>query len=190
MNYLSDLHAGRAGEYLVAADILKRGFDCFNAAQGMPYDLVADVGGAILRIQVKTTRKPEILPGKNRRAYRFWVSRCGKGGLKQRDAGSVDIFALVALDTGQIGYLPEPSMVKTMFIAPDEDHGTHICERKSLRNSLILDDIKSGVDFLEIASAHGVTPAHVSRVNTGRAQIGRSVTYFSDLPFPVLSWSA
>ena len=188
MNYLSDLHAGRAGEYLVAADLLKRGFECFHAAQGMPYDLVADVGGAMLRVQVKTTRKPEVLPGKGRRAYRFWVSRCGKGGAKGVVAGSVDVFALVALDTSQIGYLPASCMVKTLFVAPDGDRGSHVSEQKSQRNRHILDSINSGASFSSIAEQHGVTTALVSKVKTGRAQIGRSVTYFSDLPFPVATW--
>ena len=186
MNYLSDLHAGRAGEHLVVADLLKKGFECFESAQGMPYDLVVDAEGVLLRVQVKTTRKPEELPGKSRRAYRFWVSRCGKNGTKIRESGSVDIFALVALDTGQIGYLPSSLMVKTLFIAPDKDRGSHFSERLSHRNSQILDSIKAGVDRDLIAAEHGVTPTHVYRVQTGRAKVDRSVTYFDDLPFPVL----
>lgn len=189
MNYLSDLHAGRAGEHLVAADLLRKGFECFEAAQGMPYDLVVDAEGVLLRVQVKTTRKPEVLPGKNRRAYRFWVSRCGKRGSKVRLSSDVDLFALVALDTCQIGYLPSSLMVKTLFIAPDEERGSHVSEQKSLRNTKILEAIKTGSDFGSIAAEYGVTPSHVSRVNTGRAQVARSVTYFSDLPFPVLSWT-
>ena len=40
MKFISDLHAGRAGEHLVAADVLRRGLDMCQAAQGMPYDLV------------------------------------------------------------------------------------------------------------------------------------------------------
>lgn len=186
MNYMSDLHAGRAGEHLVAADLLRKGVECFEAAQGMPYDLVADVDGVLLRVQVKTTRKPEVLPGKSRRAYRFWVSRCGKNGAKVRESGSVDIFALVALDTCQIGYLPASCMVKTFFIASDEDRGSHLSEQTSLRNRQILESIGAGVDRSVIAAEHGVTPTHVYRVQVGRAKVNRSVTYFSDLPFPVL----
>lgn len=45
--------------------MMMHGHDCFHAAQGMPYDLVADVDGRLLRVQVKTTRKPEILAGRN-----------------------------------------------------------------------------------------------------------------------------
>lgn len=185
MDFLSDLHAGRAGEYLVAADLLRNGFDCFHAAQGMPYDLVADVRGRLIRIQVKSTRTPEVLPGKGRLAYRFWVSRCGRGGVNRYTEDDVDVFALVALDRGSVGYLMAKDMVRTLFVAPDEHRGSHACEKKSLRNERILDSIKSGADYAAIALEHGVSTALVSKVNTGRAKTGRSVTYFSDLTFPL-----
>lgn len=52
---LSELHIGRAGEYVAAADLLLKGFDCFHAAQGMPYDLVVDYESWLFKIQVKAT---------------------------------------------------------------------------------------------------------------------------------------
>lgn len=151
----------------------------------MPYDLVADVNGRLVRIQVKSTRSPEVLPGKGRVAYRFWVSRCGKGGGNRYSDGDVDVFALVALDTASVGYMLASDMVRTLFVAPESLRGSHVSEVKSARNSQILDAIQTGKDFSVIALDHGVTPTHVSRVNTGRAKVGRSVIYFSDMPFPV-----
>lgn len=185
MKFISDLHAGRAGEYIVAADLLRMGFDCFHAAQGMPYDLVADINGRFVRVQVKSTRSPEVLPGKGRIAYRFWVSRCGKGGNNRYETKDVDVFAVVALDRNTVGYVAIEDMVRTLFVSPDEYRGTHLCEQKSLRNEQILSSIQTGANFADISVEHGVTSALVSKVNTGRAKVGRSVTYFSDLPFPV-----
>lgn len=183
MKFRSDLHAGRAGEHLAAADIMMLGHECFHAAQGMPYDLVADVDGRLLRVQVKTTRKPELLKQRNinNLAYRFWVNRCGKGGLNRYAESEVDLFALVALDTKQVGYLSARDMPKTFFVRPDFNRGAHTDEVVVARNKAIMDGLEAGEDPAVLAEIHGVTSTYVCRVKFGRARSHIAGCYFSDL---------
>lgn len=92
-----------AAQHLVAFDILTRGFFCSVAAEGLRYDLIADVGG-LRRIQVKMTSGLQMSGGYLR--YRFWG---GKMNQKLRDyRGDIDLFAFVAMDIKRILYvLPE-----------------------------------------------------------------------------------
>ena len=93
---ISDMHTGRAGEYLAAADILIQGYDCFHAAQGMPYDLVVDTGNRLLKVQVKAASSVRPVPQRKAHipAYLFWINRCGKRGAATYAVGEVDLFAL------------------------------------------------------------------------------------------------
>ena len=52
----SDLMIGVAGEHLVCFDLITRGFTCFMTEQGLPYDVIADINGKLVKVQVKTTR--------------------------------------------------------------------------------------------------------------------------------------
>jgi len=54
---INDLQAGKAGEYLVCADLIVKGYVAFPSEQGLPFDVVLDVQGRLLRVQVKTTRR-------------------------------------------------------------------------------------------------------------------------------------
>lgn len=163
---------------------MMHGHDCFHAAQGMPYDLVADVDGRLLRVQVKTTRKPEILAGRNvnNLAYRFWVTKCGKGGAKRYTTEDVDLFALVALDTRQVGYLSTREMPKTFFVRPDVNRGSHTDEIAVERNRKILAGVLAGTDAQALAVEFGVTPEYVCKVKFGRARTHISGCYFGDIP--------
>lgn len=183
MKFRSDLHAGRAGEHLAAADFMYLGHDAFHAAQGMPYDLIADVEGRLLKVQVKTTRKPELLPGRNvnKTAYRFWVNRCGKGSSGTYDITDVDIFALVALDTKQVAYISANKMPKTLFVRPDNLRGTYDDELVVARNAEILTRIQRGEDHSILAEEYGLTAAYISKIKFGRARTHISGFYMSDL---------
>ena len=53
-----ELNMGRAGEYLVLADLLLKGYQCFDSGQGANYDLIMEnLDGKLIKIQVKTTEK-------------------------------------------------------------------------------------------------------------------------------------
>ena len=116
MNDIKDLQLGKAGEYLVCADLLLQGYIAYLTEQGLHYDLVVDWSGRLLRIQVKTTRTYRPVPQriKHTPAYLFNVRRCGKGGRQRYKRDDLDIMALVALEEKIIGYIPIAQIKTTM----------------------------------------------------------------------------
>ena len=107
MENISDLQVGKAGEYLVCADLILRGYIAFPSEQGLSYDVVVDIDGKLLRGQVKTTRTIRSVPQRKAftPAYLFHIRRCGKGGRRSYDGTELDFMALVALDTKMIAYI-------------------------------------------------------------------------------------
>ena len=43
MRISNELQKGKAGEYLVCADLILKGFVAFISEQGLPYDVVLDI---------------------------------------------------------------------------------------------------------------------------------------------------
>ena len=117
---LTDLEVGRAGEYLVAADLLLSGYGAFLTAQGLSCDIILEANGRLFKVQVKTTRKPIPVPNRKKRTqkYCFNVRRCGKNGRRSYRDKEVDLFALVAIDSREIGYIPAENAKQTMFFLP------------------------------------------------------------------------
>jgi hypothetical protein len=113
-----ELELGRAAEHLICADLLLDGWAAYPTAQGMPYDLVVDIGARLIRLQVKSTFYPKN-PQPNARAtpaYFFSIRRAGRGGGRVYRANEFDAYALVALDRRLIAYfatveLPKQSAV-------------------------------------------------------------------------------
>lgn len=97
---------GRAGEHLVCADILSRGYECFIAEGRLPYDVVADINGRMVRIQVKTTAGIKSCPQrKNYTPVYMWNARkYGKGSRHSYERTDADLVAYVALDRSVIAY--------------------------------------------------------------------------------------
>jgi hypothetical protein len=63
-----ELEMGKAAEHLVCADLLMKGYNAFLSDQGLPYDVVIDLGRRLVRVQVKGTAKPKNpMPGENLR---------------------------------------------------------------------------------------------------------------------------
>lgn len=131
---IDDLQAGKAGEYLVCADLILKGYVAFPSEQGLSFDVVL-VGEKLYKLQVKTTRQPQAVPQRKVRTdkYLFHVRRCGKGGRRSYNKEEVDIFALVALDTKTIGYLKAGDTKQTMFFLPEtgKDTGKTKCKKLS-----------------------------------------------------------
>ena len=71
------LQIGKAGEYLVCADLILKGFIAFPSEQGLPYDVLLDTGEKLLRVQVKTTERPRLVKQRNTPipAYIFSIKR-------------------------------------------------------------------------------------------------------------------
>jgi hypothetical protein len=115
MEKINDLQLGKAGEYLVCADLILQGFIAFPSEQGLCFDVVVQ-HLRLLRIQVKTTRTYKITPqrAKKSHSYLFNCRRCGKGGRKSYSNEDFDIMAFVCLDDRIIGYLPIDQVRQTM----------------------------------------------------------------------------
>jgi hypothetical protein len=124
---VDDMAAGKAGEYLVCADLIMKGFIAYPSEQGLPYDVVLDTGSRLLKVQVKATRTHKQTPQRvsNINTYSFNVKRCGKGNKQFRDEKSCDIFALVALDEKQIGYMKNEDIKQTMFFRVESMRGSY-----------------------------------------------------------------
>lgn len=127
MKKLGDMQVGKAGEYLVCADLIMKGFIAYPSEQGLPYDIVLDAGGKLLKVQVKTTRTHKQTPQRvnNINTYAFNVKRRGKKNQSIHTANSCDIFALVALDEKQIGYMPNTEIKQTMFFRVESMRGSY-----------------------------------------------------------------
>lgn len=128
---INDLQAGKAGEYLVCADLIIKGYVSFPSEQGLPFDVVMEHKGKLIKIQVKTTRGLRALTQRKTatHAYQFNIKRCGKDNKKFRTNYSCDLFALVALDSKEIGYMVNKDVKQTMNFRPITLRGMYKDER-------------------------------------------------------------
>ena len=85
----TDLDVGTAGEHLVCADLLLGGYVAFRADQNCAYDVAVDLGGRLIRLQVKSTRAVKPIPQRETEslAYQWHVRRAGKGGRRNYKPG-------------------------------------------------------------------------------------------------------
>jgi len=111
-----ELQIGRAGQYLVMCDLLLNGVQAFDTGEGVKYDVVADGGGRLIRLQVKTTQKMRVLHESANPIYFYHIKRTGKNGVKFYSKDDFDAFALVALDKKMVFYLPFNDAVKSNSI--------------------------------------------------------------------------
>ena len=133
LDVLTDLAAGVAGEHLVCADLLLRGYRAFIADQNCPYDVAMDVGGRLVRIQVKATRKERPTPQRKQHtpAYLFHIRRCGNGGRRSYDGRDFDLMALVALDIKEVAYIRMAEAKQTVHLNREKFR-----ERSDVRRAL------------------------------------------------------
>lgn len=127
----SKFQLGKAGEHLVCFDLLSKGFNVSMASETLPYDLLMDNGKRILKVQVKTTlshKKTNQWRGVND-AYVFSIKRKGSSGLKKYGDNEVDLFAVVAIDSMQVGYIKNEDMPTTINIRVDELKGKYHDEK-------------------------------------------------------------
>lgn len=143
---------GKAGEYLTCADLLLKGFNVSPAGETLPYDLLLDTGKKILKVQVKTTetyRSTNQWRGVNG-AYVFSVKRKGADGGKRYEDNEVDIFAVVALDTMQVGYIKNVDMPTTINIRVEELRGQYHDEKGVENQKRVIELYKNGLTVKEI----------------------------------------
>ena len=184
MRLSNELQIGKAGEYLTCADLIMKGFVAFPSEQGLPYDVLVDNGKRLLKVQVKTTTAPRIIPqrAKDSYAYIFNIKRHGKRNTQIYDDGEVDIFALVCLDTRLVGYLRNEEMPTTVNFRVDSLRGTYYDEKgiQDYENAVELSKTISNQS--EIARQMNM---HVSQVNRmlmpGYVPFQTNARYFSDI---------
>lgn len=129
------LRLGKAGEHLVCADLLARGYDAFLSDQGLPYDVLVDFGGRIIRVQVKTSLSPKNANAKGKApnlVYQFNIRRRGRdGGGRPLDQSHCDIVALVGLAHKAIAYLRLDEISQTVALHPPgySFHGRFVRKR-------------------------------------------------------------
>ena len=100
-----ELNIGRAGQYLVLADLLLKGIQAFDTGEGVKYDIVADDKDKLYRLQVKTTQRIRKIKDYSNPIYFFHLKRQGKNGNKFYKKNDFDGYALVALDIMKVFYL-------------------------------------------------------------------------------------
>lgn len=126
-----EIEVGTAGEHLVCADIIMGGYRAFLAAQGLPYDVVADVDGLLLRVAVKSAQRATRRPARegDRVCYQFSVTRSRRRSSGKTDARpysqiDADIVALVALDIRQVAFVPMSLCKASMHLDHPRDEET------------------------------------------------------------------
>ncbi len=181
MNIKDDLAAGVAGEHLVCADLILRGYNAFLSDQGLPYDVVADIDGRLLKIQVKTTRGPREVPQRANHtpAYIFHVKRCGKGGKKQYGQQDADLFALVALDSKEVGYISASNMKRTLIVRTEQFRGQYLNELQAAETPEVLRLSADGLSNVAVGTQLGMSNSRVARILKG--QTYEAGNYLKDL---------
>ena len=177
------LQIGKAGEYLVCADLIMKGFIAFPSEQGLPYDIILDTGERILKVQVKTTEKPRLVQQRSNPipAYVFSIKRAGSKGRTRYDEKEIDLFALVCLDTMQIGYLTNKEMPTTINIRVDSLRGSYHDEKGMQDFEKVKELNKTMKNQSEIARKLGLQVAVVNRyLSEGWNPFETKARYFGD----------
>lgn len=178
------LQIGKAGEYLVCADLILKGFIAFPSEQGLPYDVLLDTGEKLLKVQVKTTEKPRQVKqrSKDTFAYVFQIKRAGANGKTRYQEKEIDLFALVCLDTMQIGYLTNKQMPTTINIRVDTLRGSYYDEKGIQDFEKVKELNKKIKNQSEIARQTGLPVATVNRyLKNGYKPHQTKALYFSNI---------
>lgn len=169
MKNINDLQIGKAGEYLVCADLILNGHIAFLSEQGLPFDIVLDYNNKLYKVQVKTTRNPKnVLQRKsNIPAYIYHVGLNGKNQKRKKyEIGHVDIFALVALDTKRIGYLPYFDTQTTMNFRVPELKGNYHDEQGIKKKNDVIELRQKGISCSEIAKKLNMSLSNVYKYSS------------------------
>ena len=179
----NELQIGKAGEYLVCADLIIKGFVAFISEQGLPYDVLLDTGEKIYKVQVKTTSDVRVVPQRKMESkmYIFNIGKHGKNNLKRYTASEVDLYALVCLKTRQVGYLLPKDMPETINIRADELRGTYYDEDGIATYRKAAELRNAGLDNRNIALRLGKNESVISRyLQEGFVPFETKARYFSD----------
>lgn len=178
-----ELQIGKAGEYLTCADLIIKGFISFPSEQGLPYDVLLDTGKKLLKVQVKTTLGPRVVPQrkKDSRAYVFNVKRAGKGGKLRYEKDEIDLFALVCIDTMKVGYIQNNFMPQTLILRVDHLRGSYYDE-KGIVDCAKVRELKKSNSNAEVFRLTGISQSTICRYSKDDfIPHLTNAKYFSDL---------
>jgi hypothetical protein len=183
MRISSELQTGKAGEYLVCADLILKGLIAFPSEQGLPYDVLLDTGKKLLKVQVKTTEGVRTVQqrAKETKCYIFNIKRHGKQNNQRYSTNEIDIFALVCLDIREIGYLKNTETPDTINIRADYLRGTYYDEKGIADFEKVLELNKTINSQTEIAKKLNLHVAQVNRMlKKDYKPFQTNARYFSD----------
>ena len=116
------LALGSAGEHIVCADLILHGYKAFLTNQMCAYDVAVDVGGRLIRIQVKSTLKSRVRHCGGRAKDHFFYAWNARAGKTREDRArrlllqESDYLAFVALDIRSVAYVPADKQgARTIF---------------------------------------------------------------------------
>lgn len=185
MRKSNELQIGKAGEYIVCADIIMKGLIAFPSEQGLPYDVIIDTGKKLLRCQVKTTEKPRKIPQRNKEtfAYIFNVKRHGNpNNLRQYNQNEVDVFALVELENRRVVYVRNKEMPCTLNLRVDSLRGSYYDEKGFRDYTEVMRLKNDGLSQVDISRKLKLAQSTVSRMcQEGYTPHISKAKYFSDL---------
>lgn len=155
------LELGKAAEHIACADIILEGHRCYPSDQGLPYDLVLDSGGRMLRVQVKAAcfTKNINAQGRNERiAYSFSARRRGRFGSQRLTESDCDLMAFVALDIRRVAYLALRDVGQTVqLLPPDGEFQTRLSRRLCMQiDKLPLSAALARLDGTEYEAQGGI----------------------------------
>ena len=113
VNKRSNLMTGYAAEAFVIYKLSMWGYTVSFAPAGTSYDLVADIDGKLLKVQVKGCSTKD----KNKSSYQFKIGR-GKSSKRAYTEGDYDIMAMVALPLGRVYFTGEIKNAVTRRLNP------------------------------------------------------------------------
>lgn len=179
---ITDMQAGKAGEFLVCADLIVQGFNAFTAGEGLPYDVVAQVPGRLVKIQVKSLRGPTLREPEPP-LYIAIAMQCGKGGKSKYKADDVDVFAIVALDVKSIGYIHAAACLTCMEFRVEAYRGQYLSDRFNAASQRAIAIREAGNGLPQIAAQMGVSRAQAHRYLQGAGNPRVKGKYLADFPF-------
>lgn len=184
MRLSNELQIGKAGEYLVCADLIMKGLVAFPSEQGLPYDVLLDNGNKLVRVQVKTCERPRILLQRktNTYFYQYNIKTHGKHRDKRYGDDEVDIFALVALDTKSVGYIHGDEIKTTANFRVDSLRGTYYDEKGVKDYENVIKLYREVKNQSEIARRLNLNVSVVNRMlKDGYEPHQTKARYFSDI---------
>jgi len=176
MRKSNELQIGKAGEYMVCADLILKGLIAYPSEQGLPYDVVIDNGKQLLKCQVKTTLKPRIVLQRKKEtsAYIFHVKRHGKYNNSIYGLTEVDLFALVCLDTRLVGYLKNDEMPSTINLRVDSMMGQYYDEQGIVNYQKVI-DLSKEIKRHSLASQPGASRIRFEKTIATSEQLSEDV---------------